>query len=168
MSTQARNLKRGQFIYHNNQVFEIVDLKNHVKSGHSIHFTVQDFATNHQSEKTFGLTHNVRLVEPSHLHYKLSHLLDEDDDGNQYLCLVDKDLKPREDLSVNDPHVIKQLKEYLEKNEDEEELLKVHVTQVHVDPLHRIDKAIDLTKVTGIQKIDMKHLYDHHHNKHHH
>lgn len=162
MSNTANHLKRGQFIYVEGHVYEIVDVKN-VKNSHSVHFTVQDFVTNHRSEKSFGLTQHVRTVEPETHHYNLSHLLDTEG-SRQFVCLVDSNGKPREDLYVEDPTVVQALSGL---TLDAENPAKVTVTRLHVDHLHRNETDVDLEKITFISGVDMKHLYDHHHHHHH-
>ena len=78
MSISAKHLKYGQYIFDDsdNQVYQIVDKKEHKTDIHTEHFTVYNCSSNHQTTKIYGSEHHIRLVEPTIKHYTLSHLLD--------------------------------------------------------------------------------------------
>lgn len=168
MSVTASTLKPGNFIYDENdkEVYEVVVKKDNKSSGNSVHLTLQNFRTNHRTDKHYGHDHHVRTVDPVYTLYTFSHLLDRE--GNhQYLSLIAKDNTPREDLFVEDQVVIQGLKKSIDDHKEKEKNLLVGVTSLTVDTIHRADKEVNIEKVTHIDGVDMKHLYDHHHHHHH-
>lgn len=165
MSIQAKHLESGQFIYDENdkQVYKIIEKKSHKSDVHQEHLTVQNFNTNHKTNKSYSLDHHVRLLEPTYTTYTLSHLLDNPNGSNQFMSVYDSNATVREDLYVSDPNIIKQLQSI--KLEDN--TVTLNVTKIEVDTLHRTDNTIVIEKVTDISGVDMKHLYDKHHKEHH-
>lgn len=162
MSLQAHKLINNMFIYEKSKIYHI--LKKEEDKAKNVHLTVQEFESEHKSTMKFSHDHNVRVVEPETKHFKLTHLLDMSNDGTVFVSLLSDDGTVKEDISVHHKYVIDYLNEHFNKSEDS---LNVNVMHIHIDPLHRIDKEIDIEKITHIEGLDMKHLYDKHHGKHH-
>ena len=112
---------------------------------------------------TYSHDHKVRVVEPEHTKYELTGLQD-NESGKLFITLLDKNGELREDMSVTREHVVKYLEDHFKT--DNADPLTVFVTKAFVDKLHRVDKEVSLEKITRIEGVDMKHLYDKHHGHH--
>lgn len=168
MSEKAHHVKKGQYIVLDGKVHYVVGKGEtsgaHV--AHNVHLTLQEFLTDHRTDKTFSHDHHLPLATESHHKYSLTHLLDETD-GALFLSLVSDDGTNREDLSEHNSEVKAYLKKHFES--EDAEALEVTVTKVHADNphSHSNDPDICLERLTRVQGLDMKHLHDHNHHHHH-
>lgn len=165
MSKEACHLRINDHFYDDGHVYRVINAKEGTHSGGNIHFTLEDFATNHRTDRHYGHKHHLVTVEPEVRKFSLSFLLD-CTDGKQFLSLLDtKTCLGREDLFVTDAQVIADLQDHFAT--DDPEPLDVIVERVSVEKLHRDGSDYHVERVIFIEGIDMSHLYDHHRNKHH-
>ena len=165
MSVEAKHLKKGNYVFVENNVFIVLRAEELTVTGnHSVRLQLQNFMTNHRTVKSFGLKHHVRTLEPVHTHYNLVDLLD-NNDGRQFLSLINRDTdKPEESVHVEDVNMIKYLQNYFDKND---EPLQVVLTRIDAPKMHRIEKDMYFERVTSLQGFDMSHQHDPHHHHHH-
>lgn len=162
MTTTANHLHARQFIIderHKHNIFEVLEVKNNTHGGtHSTHLKVKDFVTDHAHELHCGVHHHIRVVEPLHRRYVLTHLLDFSETGNQYLSLMDDEGNLREDLYVNDDKYVLYLQNHY-KNVDNVEFknLEIHVTKFEVEPMHRNESELKIEKIVSIQGLKTNH-----------
>lgn len=181
MSKIAHKIKKNDFILDDAHVYMVVEKEEHKRgSNTNVHLTLADFMTNHKKKVHFSHDHNVRVVEPEVNTYSLK-TLGEMKDDHLYLNLVDHEGEVNNNMFVTEEFIQRELLKYFKVKErkndkydyseeaetEEVKPLKVLVSSVFVDKLHRTDKVIHFSKVVSIESIDMKHLYDHHHGHHH-
>lgn len=167
MSVVAKHIKKGNYLLLDKSVCVVLDATEITSnSTHTVKLNVENFETNHHTTVHFGLSHNVRTLEPEVVHYDLVDLAD-CTEGEQFLSLMRKDTNEvDESVHVNNPQLVKYLQDHFSEDGDKNSL-SVHMVRVKVDSLHRTETDRVVEKVTGVEGFDMKHLYDHHHNKHH-
>ena len=165
MTLEAKNIKKGDYLLLDDQPFVVLGNDHYTKSGtHFCKVHIENFMSNHRSEKHFSDKQIVRNLESTQTTYDLIGLLD-DTGGKQFLSLLTKDdIQPVENKFVEHDDIVKYLTNYLEENDDP---LSVTFTSVEAPKHHRIESDKNFERITHLQGFDMKYQHDHHH-KHHH
>lgn len=185
MSDTAHHFKLHQYFYDekDKKVYYILEKEECHKNGHNIKFLVQDFENFKHLRKSYSHDHHLRFVDVSTKHYVLSHLRKEED--HLYLELLDSRMNPRSDLYLDDQILIEQVTKVLDASSLAAQesfkkayrnindlyfdckTLTVKVVHITVNPMHRINKVIEIEKIVQITGVDFSHLHDHHHQHHH-
>jgi len=171
MSVTAHTIHQGQYFFENGQIYQIVGKKELKTKHHDYHLVVQNFHNNHRSTRHYSHDHLLYVVEPTHMHYKIVWVAEQDAAIRLELLDVSTN-EPRSDLTVTDPGLLSYLVAHFKSEEDEDrdfipEELDAHVLCFTVEPLHRADKSVTVERIVSVQGYDMSHLYDHHHGQHH-
>ena len=165
MTVEARNIKKGDYLLLDKQAFKVLGNDHYTKTGtHFCKLHVENFMSNHRSEKHFSAKHTVRNLESTHKTYDLVGLLDEQS-GKQYLSLLTKDtVQPVETKYVEHDDIVKYLTEHFESSDSP---LSITFTTIEAPKQHRVESDLTFERVTQLEGFDMKHQHDHHRGKHH-
>ena len=120
MTLEAKNIKKGDYLLLDNQAFVVLGNDHYSKSGSNFYkLHIENFMSNHRSEKHFSAKQVVRNLESTSTTYDLVGLLD-DTGGKQFLSLLTRggDVHPVENKFVEHDDIVKYLTEYFEENDD--------------------------------------------------
>lgn len=159
---KAKEVKRGTFFLEKGSVFTVVDVKHQEKY---VQLTVDNFQTGHRSTRHFSNIHVLRELEPQQVHLTVVTLTDTTDDNFSMSLLTESGEEYLEDLHVSDDGIRDYLRYYFTENP--EEPLKLMLTVVPVDAVHRNESSFTASRITKLEGYDLTHLYDHHHGHHH-
>lgn len=167
MSLEAKHIKKGNYIFIDNEIYDVLSTDEYTSHGnHEVKLCVQNFETNHKKTLHFGLKHHIVLAEPETVTYDAIGL-GELTNGQQYLLLMNKHSGENElNLYVDNPELITYLQNHFK--DDPDKFLTVHFRSFQIDKMHRNESNKFSQKITGVEGFDMKHLHDKHHNHHHH
>lgn len=165
MNQEVKNLKKGDLVLMDKQAFVVLGNEHDTKSGtHSCKLLLENFMSNHRTEKHFSAKHHLRTLESISTTFDLVGLLDETN-GKQFLSLLTKDtVEPIEDKFTEHDDIINYLVKYFEKNDAP---LSVTYTVALAAKQHRTETDLPFERITHLEGFDMKYQHDHHH-KHHH
>lgn len=166
MSVEAKDIQKGQILFLDKQAYVVLDVEKLTRTGtHHVKVQLENFMSNHRTEKSFGYTHNVRYLEATSTTYMVTDLADYTG-GHQYLTMQDKDTGDEvTGMYVEHDDMIQYLTKHFES--DNPEPLSITFTRVEAPKVHRVESDMAFVRPTRLEGFETKHQHDHHHNRHH-
>ena len=169
MSINAHRLKANDYIYHNDTVFLVSEVHQcRVGNGSSVKVKLVNPLSHHKTSMEFAHNHCVRTLEPVHTRYTVQYMTDIGE--GLEVALVNRDTYEPRNFTVVDDSLITYLHEHYNESgviDHGADILDCVLTSMLVNPIHRVDRIVQLEFMSKLDGFVFTHLHDKHYGKHH-